>query len=140
MVDDDNVDDNAIGKPKTRKRRSAATAKSDVGSESRDIEVEPKKTRRSASSKAISTLNSLETKDVGATGEIIGPVVVPPKKVKPPAHQVITEKDEIPKLWNSEKAAANGSYSKFYEWKFSLDGFEISGFLHSHCPMNQFSI
>jgi hypothetical protein len=35
-----------------------------------------------------------------------------PANKKPPAHQVLTERDEIPKLWDKDKAAANGSYSK----------------------------
>lgn len=35
-----------------------------------------------------------------------------PKKNKSPAHQVLTDRDEIPKLWDEEKAKSNGSYSE----------------------------
>ena len=35
----------------------------------------------------------------------------PAKKKKAADHQRITEQDEIPKLWDAEKALANGSYS-----------------------------
>lgn len=34
------------------------------------------------------------------------------KKKKAPAHQVITERDQIPKLWDDLQAQKNGSYSK----------------------------
>jgi hypothetical protein len=39
-----------------------------------------------------------------------------PKSPKPPTHQVITIRDEIPKLWNPEVASKSngGSYSKFW--------------------------
>jgi hypothetical protein len=44
------------------------------------------------------------------------PEAVSPKKAKKtpaaPKHQVLTERDEIPKLWDSDKAKQNGSYSK----------------------------
>jgi hypothetical protein len=36
-----------------------------------------------------------------------------PRKTKAPTHQVQTERDDIPKLWDTEKAAESGSYSKF---------------------------
>jgi hypothetical protein len=36
----------------------------------------------------------------------------PAKKVAAPKHQVLTERDDIPKLWTEEKAKENGSYSK----------------------------
>jgi hypothetical protein len=36
-----------------------------------------------------------------------------PRKKKAPTHQVQTERDDIPKLWDTEKAAESGSYSKF---------------------------
>jgi hypothetical protein len=35
------------------------------------------------------------------------------KKVAAATHQVQTERDEIPKLWDKEKAAQSGAYSKF---------------------------
>jgi hypothetical protein len=35
----------------------------------------------------------------------------PPKKAKAPRHQVLTERDELPKLWTDDMAKANGSYS-----------------------------
>jgi hypothetical protein len=34
------------------------------------------------------------------------------KKTAAPKHQVLTERDDIPKLWDSDKAKQNGSYSK----------------------------
>lgn len=37
------------------------------------------------------------------------------KKSKPPAHQVLTERSSIPKLWSAEKACSNGSYSEFFK-------------------------
>jgi hypothetical protein len=43
------------------------------------------------------------------------PEATSPKKAKKtaaPKHQVLTERDEIPKLWDSDKAKQNGSYSK----------------------------
>ena len=33
-------------------------------------------------------------------------------KKKAPAHQVLTERDEIPRLWDNSQATKNGSYSK----------------------------
>ena len=36
------------------------------------------------------------------------------KKTKAPAHQVVTDRDEIPKLWDEQKAHANGSYSECF--------------------------
>lgn len=35
------------------------------------------------------------------------------KKKKAPAHQVLTERDELPKLWNDEKAKEAGSMSTY---------------------------
>jgi hypothetical protein len=35
------------------------------------------------------------------------------KKAKAADHQRITEKDELPKLWDKEKAKANGSYCEY---------------------------
>ena len=34
------------------------------------------------------------------------------KTTKTPGHQVLTDRDEIPKLWDEQKAEANGSYSE----------------------------
>jgi hypothetical protein len=34
------------------------------------------------------------------------------KAVKKPAHQVLTERDDLPKLWDAKKAMQNGSYSE----------------------------
>jgi hypothetical protein len=36
----------------------------------------------------------------------------PTSKAKAPRHQVLTERDELPKLWTDEMAKAKGSYSK----------------------------
>ena len=110
---DDVADDNENYKPTTRKRRSVTPMKSNGLNDSQDVDVEPNKKRRSTTSKATSALNSRKKLDVVGDVEIEG-ASVSTKKVKPPAHQVITDKDEIPKLWNDEKATANGSYSKFY--------------------------
>lgn len=33
-------------------------------------------------------------------------------KEKAVSHQVLTDREKLPKLWDSAKAAANGSYSK----------------------------
>lgn len=112
MVDRHDVDDNDVDTPKTRKRRSVTTTKPNVVAESQEVNAESKKKRRSATSKATSTIDSLETNDAAVEGETAGAAVLP-KKGKTPAHQVITEKDELPKLWTNEKAAENGSYSKF---------------------------
>jgi exodeoxyribonuclease-3 len=41
----------------------------------------------------------------------------PPKKKKAADHQQVTERDELPKLWNAEKAQTNGSYTfKIASW------------------------
>ena len=117
MVDDvdfDSVDGNDDVKPKTRKRRSGVTAKPNVLNERPETDAGPKKKGRSSTgtSPSTSTSASLRSQDDAVDeGEKMS-VSKQSKKVKPPAHQVITNIDEIPKLWNDEKAAANGSYSK----------------------------
>ena len=68
------------------------------------------KKRRSTASKSIATADSQDVENGADRKAIEG--TPKPKKGKPPAHQVITDRDELPKLWDSEKAAANGSYSK----------------------------
>lgn len=35
------------------------------------------------------------------------------KKAKKQQHQILTERDDLPKLWNEQNARANGSYSKW---------------------------
>jgi hypothetical protein len=50
-----------------------------------------------------------------------------PAKKKASDHQRITERDEIPKLWDAEKASANGSYSK---WCEAVDLVPYSPFSH----------
>jgi hypothetical protein len=42
-----------------------------------------------------------------------------PRKIKKVAHQVLTERDVLPKLWDADKAIANGSYSTFATEPFS---------------------
>lgn len=115
MVRDKNGDDDTdTDKPKTRKRRSTKTEKANDATETQDDVVtlpESTKKRRTTSSKATSAADSHETTIVVDDKAIEG-TTVPTKKVKPAAHQVITDKDDIPKLWDNEKAAANGSYSK----------------------------
>jgi hypothetical protein len=116
MVNDKNLDDgvdNDAAEPITRKRRSVTTVKPDILNESKDIDAEPKKKTRSSIQKATSNTASSKTKDIVVEKEeSTGETQLPTKAKKPPAHQVITEKDEIPKLWDDDKAAANGSYSK----------------------------
>lgn len=46
------------------------------------------------------------------------------KRTKAPGHQIFTERDPLPKLWTSDQAVANGSYSKF--WKLLVMGKWIS--------------
>jgi hypothetical protein len=46
-----------------------------------------------------------------------------PKK-KAPTHQVLTERDDIPRLWSDEQAAKNGSYSTWHEVTENLDVFD----------------
>jgi hypothetical protein len=41
------------------------------------------------------------------------------KKTSAPKHQVLTERDDIPKLWDSDKAKQNGSYSKSCAMQFT---------------------
>ena len=99
--------------PQTRKRRPATAKKSNDLNESEDRatkDPDETKKRRSTASKSIATADSQDVEN-GADRKVIEGTPKP-KKVKPPAHQVITDRDELPKLWDSEKAAANGSYSK----------------------------
>ena len=122
---DTDGDDVVSEKPKTRKRRTTITETSNDFNESQDTTgtvtlPEPTKKRRSTSKKAASEIESRETNIVvdNETGEDVN---IPEKKVKPPSHQVITEKDEIPKLWDDEKAEANRSYSKICIYSSAFD-------------------
>lgn len=62
----------------------------------------PKKRKRAAATK-----KQAKSSDEGSPKKKASP-----KKKKAPAHQVLTERDEIPKLWTPEQAAKDGSYSK----------------------------
>jgi hypothetical protein len=106
---------------KTRKRRSTvATQSNDDHAEHvavAETEPEPTKKRRTTRTKEVATASSDEDKVDAAVCEEppIGDIpATKTKKEKVPSHQVITVADELPKLWDKEKAAVNGSYSKFH--------------------------
>lgn len=101
--------DRLLNKPETTAsmpRRSPRKALADVEANTDDTIKEPleeKPKKRARKTKAKADENS-ETKKS------------PKKKQKAP-EQRITDVDEIPKLWNDEKAKANGSYSKCDDYK-----------------------
>ncbi len=111
-VGDKDADD-ATGMPKTRKRTAAAKKSNDVNESEDKATKNPDATkkRRSTASKSKAAVDSQDTEN-GTDTKVIEGTAIPTKKGKPPAHQVITDRDELPKLWDNEKAAANGSYSK----------------------------
>jgi hypothetical protein len=81
-----------------RKRSAAKVQESTepaVTTSEEDVDP-PKKQRAAASRKASKAPKDTEAKT--------------PKKAAP-THQVLTERDILPKLWDEGKAAANGSYS-----------------------------
>jgi hypothetical protein len=101
---------------KSRKRRSV-TKSSAVGSSNiatADTEVVAKK--RSSATKKGSAVNEQLTNDsshkTAGTAESSLSSNKSTKKEKAIAHQVLTDRDELPKLWNDDLAIANGSYSK----------------------------
>jgi hypothetical protein len=100
---------------KSRKRRSvtksSAVDSSDIATA--DTEVVTKK--RSATKKG-SAVNEQLTNDAShktaGTAESSLSINTSKKKEKAIPHQVLTDRDELPKLWNDDLAIANGSYSK----------------------------
>ena len=137
---DDEVDASA-GVSNKRKRASSKVAMEEVKEQVVPTKASPRKTTKKAETEIHEAKLPKKTKklvdDKAAIGED-GAVVVPsprkprkatakqaaatdgeeiipetPKKVKKVAHQVLTERDELPKLWDATKAEANGSYSMY---------------------------
>ena len=90
-----------VATTKKKKTKSASSSKSDGEASDSDNSASPKKkkvVKKAARKKRSSSESSAE----GAS---------PPKKKKAPAHQVLTERDPIPKLWDA--CQHKDSYSTF---------------------------
>jgi hypothetical protein len=118
---EDAVDSNTIPIPK--KRRSTATVKSDNGN-SNDIQDDATTTkkRRSTSKKLVVEKDAEGIVDESQESTTTSST----KKEKVAPHQILTERDELPKLWDTNKAISNGSYSKFGEKNFFFENVFIS--------------
>lgn len=86
------------------KKRAAKSSSSD--DETSDSKPPPKRRQGSKKNTKTSPTENMETQ---------------PKRAKKVTHQELTERDELPKLWDQSKAKTNGSYSKFFVCLVSLD-------------------
>lgn len=119
--------------PKKRKKAAAKNADSDDDDESSSVasttKVSPKKKVKKTASKKTTTAKATKKKvatkkattSSGSEDETDGNSATksPAKKVKKAKAvvQSITERDELPKLWDDDKAKANGSYTlKIATW------------------------
>jgi hypothetical protein len=81
-------------------RIKSEKAETDQGEDETTAAQERQKVRKSKAKMAPSADDEIEAK-------------APPKRAKKaPSHQVLTARDEVPKLWDETKAAENSSYSK----------------------------
>jgi hypothetical protein len=100
IVDAAPVVDTVVAKRKrVAKSKTTATVTQDY------VDVETK----SPTSAKKRVVKSKTTMDVGVEMEASSPK----KTKKPPSHQILTERDVLPKLWT--KANANGSYSTYLQ-------------------------
>jgi hypothetical protein len=115
--------------PSPRATRTATRSSSSSSTPLDDQEVtKEKKKRKVASPKAASPVKEKSPSKVKGKQASDNTDTAPEstakkaKKTSAPKHQVLTERDEIPKLWDSDKAKQNGSYSK-----------SNSSHTHRHC-------
>jgi hypothetical protein len=111
MIDnnaDDTVNSKAIADPLNKKRRSATSVKT-INSD--DITDEPTTTRKRRNTSKKNLVEKDEDDDTINESQESN-VSTSKKKGKAVSHQILTERDELPKLWNADKAMANGSYSE----------------------------
>ena len=98
---------------KTSPRKKAIKKKAEDDDEASTSKASPKKKSKTVVKKNSTTANKKKKID-----SVKGEKKEESKKKKSPSkkaadHQRITEIDELPKLWDEEKAKANGSYSKY---------------------------
>lgn len=108
MATDDSEEPTETSKEKrTSARRTSTRKKTSPKEENQDTANDDEAHRAEKKPKAVA-----KKRKATPEGAINDVTVKAPTKKKAPAHQVLTERDEIPKLWHAEKAAENGSYSK----------------------------
>ena len=96
--------------------KPAKRSKNSVSDKDNNATASTKRTKAPSKKKAKAA--SKEDSDKSTSG----PEPSPPKRAKKtPAHQVLTERDVLPKLWDESKARANGSYSTFLFVVFIFD-------------------
>jgi hypothetical protein len=121
--------------PRTRATRTSTRSSSSSSStplDDQEVTKKEVKKRKAASPKAASPKAASPVKEkVKSPSKVKGKVKQAPdntdtdistavpestakkaKKTSAPKHQILTERDEIPKLWDSDMAKQNGSYSK----------------------------
>lgn len=96
------LDDQEVTKEKPKKRK-AASPKANVASPVKEKVKSPSKVKGEGKKQAPDNKDTDKAPETSAKKA---------KKTSAPKHQVLTERDEIPKLWDSDKAKQNGSYSK----------------------------
>jgi hypothetical protein len=100
---------------KSRKRRSVTKSSAVDSSNIATADTEVVAKKRSATKKG-SAVNEQLTNDASLKTEGTAESSISSnkstKKEIAIAHQVLTDRDELPKLWNDDLAIANGSYSK----------------------------
>lgn len=106
-------DDDSSATPK--KKRKASSVKKTTPVEKASPKKAKKATKAKAKAKTADSAASTPAKKAkkATKAKKESPESPSPKKKAAPKHQVLTERDEIPKLWDSEKAKKNGSYSKY---------------------------
>jgi hypothetical protein len=96
----------------TRRSSSNSTPLDEqVTSKEKDLTPLPEKKRKVASPKKAKSSSKAKAKPSPDNTTAESPAKKA-KKVSAPKHQVLTERDEIPKLFDSDEAKQNGSYSK----------------------------
>jgi hypothetical protein len=111
----DAEDDTAavLAKPSTRSSTRSSTRKKTTAeaiTTSKSPAAAAPKTAKEAGATKRKSAKEEEDKEDDATDDA---EKAPRKKKAAATHQVQTERDEIPKLWDKEKAAQRGAYSKF---------------------------
>ena len=125
------VDDIMAPSPRSRATRTSTRSNSSSSStplDDQEVTKEKAKKRKAASPKAASPIKakakspSIKVKgkvkqapdnaDTDISTAVPEATTKKAKKTSAPKHQVFTERDDIPKLWDCDKAKQNGSYSK----------------------------
>lgn len=119
--EEDQEEPKPTAKKATAKKTKGATTKKRTIAASDDESVTKKKRTKGTTTKKRASAKASDDESVASTGS-----KGKAKKKKSPAkkkasdHQRITERDEIKKLWDAEKALADGSYSKRLSYFTSL--------------------